>query len=164
MGSRKIAGKKAKYFGDIFERFIVASCHKDHIHPVQIPSGCKQIRTKMGQQILRVRTPFDFIAMKDQRVIAFDAKTVDAETFSRSRLTPHQVESLYQCAKHIPAGLVIWFRQQDQISFFPIQMIMRLKKGQSLNPVVGFQLGTSQAFSLLPVFKSYLTIAELLAE
>jgi hypothetical protein len=153
---RKIyAGHTARAWGKKFEQMIELCASRDGITMIRIPDGCETRRGPHGKPIIRrVRSPFDFVALKNGSAIIFDAKTVDGNTFSRSAITPHQMESLSRCAVDAQqSGYLVWYRFHDTVAFHPVEQLVAMKRGQSLQPTKGQILGVGGAFSFAALFQ-----------
>lgn len=126
---------------------------------VRIPDGCdtKKVRGPRGWEtkIVRIRTPFDFVAFRGGRGVVFDAKTVDGETFPHSAIKEHQLISLISCADHTTrAGYLVWFRPIDTVVWFSHMRLQALAPRQSLAPSDGsIQIGRAMAMRLESLFE-----------
>lgn len=133
-------GRTAKKIGAYFESFIRHGFNKIGASIVSIPSGCKWITFNRA---ISVQTPFDFFACKNGVAIAFDAKTVDKNTFSKSEMKDHQVKALYDLERSkMLAGYLVWFRPDDKIVFYKSSLLFNLKPRCSLKPCDGVSLGS----------------------
>jgi hypothetical protein len=144
-----LRGAKAKAFGQLFEQILSITCHKARIKFEQLPSGCRWV----GKRAVPVKTPFDFIACKNGKAIFFDAKTLDAKTFSKSSSTPHQIESLLAFElSGLTAGYIVWLREIDEIVFYKASQLKSLSRGDSLKSSDGVFLGKKDTLSLETLF------------
>jgi penicillin-binding protein-related factor A (putative recombinase) len=147
------AGHAAKSFGRAFENLILSCAGRDAVTVIRIPDGCETRRGPRGLQLVRVRTPFDYVALKNGYAVVFDAKTVDGSTFPRSACTPHQLHSLGVCAVNaVRSGYVIWYRETDEVAFHPIHHLRKLKPRQSLKATDGLIIGRSHSIRLGALF------------
>jgi penicillin-binding protein-related factor A (putative recombinase) len=151
---RKIrAGLNAKNWGRAFEQDITLAGRKANLAVIRIPDGCETRRTPKGQIIVRVRSPFDYVILKDTTAIVFDAKTTQKNSFSKSDVTEHQIQSLHYCNDHaLQSGYLIWFRTLDEVAFFTVEQLKDLPRGKSLKPTDGYILGRSGAINLDALF------------
>lgn len=144
-----VRGAKAKVFGQYFENILTVCCVRSKIKFEQIPSGCKWV----GKRPIPMRTPFDFIACKNSKVILFDAKTLNAKTFNKSSCKPHQIDSLYGFeVSGLTAGYIVWFREVDTIVFFRASQLKNLQQRSSLKVSDGVFLGSKNTLSLEVLF------------
>lgn len=129
---------------------IFHACRFQGLTLVEIPPGCRQA----GTQLIRVKSPFDFIVSAPRGLVAFlDAKTVIAKTFSFSSLTDHQVATLASLEAHSHvAGYLVCFRSQDIVSFFKASKLQSLVGKKSLTPEDGLILGKENRFEMIKIF------------
>jgi len=130
----------SQQLGGAFEDLFVRSCMREQVNCTRIPNGCKILRPG---KIVPVRTPFDFIINRGKFAAVVDCKTVQEGTFQRSMATTHQIESMLPIAVSLPAGYCIHFRDSDQVAFFSVFRINKLKAGESLSPEDGLYLGAA---------------------
>jgi penicillin-binding protein-related factor A (putative recombinase) len=104
--------------------------------------------------LIPVFTPFDYILFSQGYAITFDAKTVDANTFSYSQIEKHQVASLSRAAENaLRSGYLIWFRPLDLVSFIPVSTLKTVKPRQSVTPEHGIIIGKGSGFNLQMLFE-----------
>lgn len=140
-----IRGAKAKASGRMFENILAARCARDRIKFEQLPSGCRWI----GKVAVPAKSPFDFIIAKDGNVAFFDAKSIDATTFTRSACKPHQIESLSGFEMSgLTAGFIVWLRAAGQVVFFRASQLKALPPRYSLKVSDGILLGSIEALTL----------------
>lgn len=141
-----IGGRTAKIMGEQFENILKASFKKHGAAIVQIPSGCKWVT---GYKAISVPTPFDFFACKNGVPIAFDAKTVNKETFSKSEVKAHQVLALHDLENAgMKAGYLVWFRPCEKVVFFSSLQLIKLLPRKSLKVDDGICLGSIKDLNL----------------
>lgn len=107
------------------------------------------------KKVLAVKSHLDFeIVRRDGRVAKIDAKCY-SDSFRYSEIRPHQLEKalLYE-SWGIPAGLVVWFRKPDQVSYFSARTLARIGPGHSFRPGQGLALGHLSSFDLGLIFKA----------
>lgn len=151
------AGQIAKLEGRAFEHLILSSASSRDMVILKIPDGCETKKMRQGsswtQRIIRVKTPFDFVAFKDGKAIVFDAKSIDSQTYPRSSTLPHQLFSLKHCRSHtVDAGYLVWHRPLDMVVWYAVERLLSLTHGSSLNPSEGLHVGSGGSLSLLPIF------------
>lgn len=147
--NRKQSGKLAKIVGDQFENLLQISAIKHRIEFIKIPSGHKTIKVKGKLIHQRVRTPFDFIFVKNGKSVYFDAKTIESGNFCYSDLKSHQVNSLYNLEmQNVVAGYVIYYRDINQVIFYKASILRALKQRDSLKLDQGLYLGKEQEIDL----------------
>jgi penicillin-binding protein-related factor A (putative recombinase) len=103
---------------------------------------------------MRVKTPFDFIIMKSKKETLFaDAKTTEGNTFSHSKITPHQLAELLKIeAIGGTAGYIVFFRQSSEVVWFSAGTLKRLLPGASLKALEGETLGSFHSFGFNRLF------------
>jgi penicillin-binding protein-related factor A (putative recombinase) len=106
-----------------------------------------------GVRAIPTKTPFDFVMCRDGIAVFFDAKSTSAKTFAASAIQLHQ---LYHLARVENAGFrsgyVVYFQETDEVVFFSASQLAKLKRGDSLKPDDGLQLGSALTLTLLPLF------------
>lgn len=144
--NRYLRGKKAQKEGKGFEHTFLLNARRSGFTVLQIPTGCKNIGRG---RIVKVKTPFDFILIKNGKTIFIDTKSIDDKTYSHSRLTRHQLIALDDCFRAgCLSGYVINFRSIDKTYFAPIKHLWNLTPNQSLRPENLIFLGSSTQFDL----------------
>lgn len=147
-----IQGKRAKINGDFFENQLHREALNRGYSVIKIPSGCKSLG--LGK-LIRVATPFDFVFTKSSRVIFIDAKTTKTNTFTNSKVTPHQLSALYEQEKQgICAGYIVHFQNTNKIVFFSATRLKSLSLGQGLKQDDGVLLGIDFKINLDLIFNS----------
>ena len=148
--TRVVAGKKAKTRGQQWENLLRSSAGFEGWYTVRLPDGCKQISQN---NIIRVKTPFDFIFVRNGNAIFADAKTTKAKNFSRSMIDPFQVKELAAISNQgLVAGYIIRFELTDQVIFFHSHVLLAVRPNSSLDPKDGIVLGNSREISLEKIF------------
>lgn len=140
---RKIAGKKAKDFGALFEQIFYAHCKRRGIKCTRNPDGCRRVGPK---QLVQVRTPWDFTLTFAARTALLDTKTTDGKSFSHSKIEPHQVREMldHEIAGAV-AGYIVWTRETDKVFFLPateLVSLMKFRGSVTENHPGAVQLGT----------------------
>lgn len=154
---RRMAGKKAQNVGKHFEYLFEIACKKSGVTCVSIPDGCETRGFNQAMKrpnLIRVKTPFDYI-MRHKKDLAFiDTKTVADGTFSYSMQKDHQIEALEDLSNAAHAGLIIWFRACDEVHFYGVHEIKSLREGQSVGPqkTPGIFLGRAHDFDVRNLF------------
>lgn len=145
--NRIIAGKKSKSRGEYWEALVRSVAYRQGFGVIRIPDGCRQVS---AVKLLRVKTPFDFVLVKQPSISIFvDTKTTKAKAFCFSALTTHQIEALMDCEKAgFDAGYLVHFQTSDEVVFFSAITLNRLGMNASLKPNEGLIIGREQAFDL----------------
>ncbi len=146
-----IRGKKAYKYGAGFEEAVKTILKSKGYILIKIPNGAKMVRAKMGGTFLvPIKSPFDFLAVREGKAICFDCKTYQKNTIAHSDLKPHQVHSLYQIYAYgkLWAGYIVYFRPSDKIVAFSSKVLWALTPNNSLNESDGILLGSLGDFSL----------------
>jgi penicillin-binding protein-related factor A (putative recombinase) len=152
---RIISGHKSKSNGDKFEAALMHSAWLKGWAVIKIPSGCKQA----GKQLIRVRTPFDFVFAKNGHVIMADAKTTLAKSFGYASITQHQLQELLKFEKQgVTAGYIINWATADQVRFYSASQLSLLKPNQGVNTSSGTLIGTSRIADLDEIVKVTLEV------
>ena len=147
----QLAHLQAKQAGNAFESIVTT--HAIHIGAelTQMPSGCRWVMNRA----IPIKTPFDFILAYRGEVVLFDAKTTKQGGFVYSKITPHQLDSLFalEC-QGIRAGYLIWFRETDQISFVKASALKALKPRCSLKAEDGLIIGSRIDFDMRTIINA----------
>jgi len=110
----------------------------------------------VGKKFIPQKGKVDFLFYNDRFIVHVDTKTITADTFYPDWMTDHQVAFLRNLNSrgHI-AGLVIWFRETDQIVFYwGLQVSDHLVYRRPLRPSDGILMGKWRGFSFDPVTAS----------
>lgn len=156
VNNRIWGGRRAKALGTSWEAIIERKCIREQIMHVRIPDGCRQIGK---QKLIRVRSPLDYVLIKEGKTVFLDAKTINADTLSYSFLhdsksTSHQLETMRRISVNkCRAGLLIWFRLSNIISFIDAQLLMVIQPNEGIKYDAGLILGKFEDFKLGPLFQ-----------
>lgn len=138
------------------------ACRMSRINLIQIPMGAEVRKIKGKNTIVKVPSPFDFIATKfEMGSVFFDAKTRNGDRIARSEFltkksTKRQLDTLRSLGEFGErTGFVVWFRASDQISFFSADMVERMKPRTSFCPGDGIELGTIENMRLDRLWSEY---------
>lgn len=146
MSGHRVGGWKAKRNGDEFEEYFRSLCRVRGITCVRVPNGCRVIG--LGQ-FVQVKTPFDFILGKENKIVFCDLKSKEDDRIVFSAIKPHQVESLSQLGKHAHnAGYICYFKQVRKVVFISHDKLSKLRQGESLLWSDGVDLGSIQDMNL----------------
>lgn len=125
--------------GGSFEQYFLLCLTLRKWDVVRIPDGCRQINLN---KLIRVKSPFDFLATKNGKAIFCDTKTCEGKTFPHSKINQLQIKELLRIAKNgFLAGYVINFRETDTYSFISAEILSQLKKGKSVKASDYLDLG-----------------------
>lgn len=142
-------GMKKKVAGEEFELAVQLMANREDWNILKIPSGCRFLsRVK----IIPVKSPFDFILAKPNRIIFFDAKSIGDGTFGFSKINQNQLSKLSLLDCVAPAGYVVNFTKHNQVVFFAVKDLREVRFRSSLKPMDGVLLGTSRDFRFDRVF------------
>ena len=95
------------------------------------------------------KSPFDFIIAKNGKAVFFDAKSLDATTFTRSACKPHQIDSLAGFEMSgLTSGFIVWLRQSNEVVFFRASQLKALPPRCSLKSSDGILLGSIETLTL----------------
>lgn len=110
-------------FEDLFEKF----CQQQGVAITSIPDGCKQIGPNPRRDLIRVKTPWDWVATYRGQTALLDTKTVEGKSFPCSLITDHQVQALIEHErKGGLGGYVIWLRSTGAVFFIRAQTLFEL--------------------------------------
>lgn len=99
--------------GNQFERMFQQSCMAHGIAVTRVPDGCKQL----GQKLIRVKTPFDWILSHSGRFAVIDTKSYQGN-MPHADITKHQILELIRHEEEgSSAGYVIYFRKALAVGF-----------------------------------------------
>lgn len=152
---RRLAGRIAKLEGNRWENLLFAYAAEIKATLIKIPEGARTIR--LGNRLLlkRTKSPFDFILAKNKEVVFFDAKSINAKTFSKSLVNFNQVHALLDVERQgCRAGYLIHFRKRGAIAFISASVLSKMSKGTSVSIEDGLSIGSFDNFSLEPLFES----------
>lgn len=147
---RILAGRQAKKNGERAEDLMHREALRDGWTVIKLPMGAKMLsRNKM----IRVRTDFDFVFVKAEKVVFTDSKTTKLNSFTYSMITDHQVNKLKELEGHgHKAGYIVIFSSLKKIVFFGGTQLWCLRRGESLKPSDGILLGNTMCFRLNRLF------------
>lgn len=86
---RIIAGKKAQAKGKGFEVFIDRALTNQGWLVIRIPDGCKSLS---GHKVVRTKSPFDYLLIKDGVAIFMDAKRTKGPNVPKNLFSQHQID------------------------------------------------------------------------
>lgn len=146
---RVILARQSQRSGARFEQILVAQAYRTSWTVIDIPDGCKQLGTN---KLIRVRSPFDYVFVKDKKAIFCDAKTTKVKSFKFSNITDHQAKLLKDIHKQgFMAGYIINFTELNQTVFFNGHQITAKGRG-SLKPEDGVLIGQGFIINLDRIF------------
>lgn len=125
--------------GSSFEKFFKRRLEINGWDVVRIPDGAKQL----GQnKIIRVKSPFDFVATSINKAFFCDTKTTIGETYPYSAINKDQVDKLLKIEQSgFISGFVIHFRQNDTYGFASAKQLSEVMPGQSIKSKETVSLG-----------------------
>jgi hypothetical protein len=155
-----VRGKKAKVNGQRFEIFLENSAARKMWTVTRIPDGCRQVGPN---KLLRVRTPFDFVFTRWGKAVFADAKSTQTKYFSKSALTPHQIEQLKDIENDgFAAGYIVNFSTLNLVVFFSATLLSEIKTRDSVGPEQGILIGNDEVINLQLIFEDALLKGRLL--
>jgi penicillin-binding protein-related factor A (putative recombinase) len=156
--NRVRGGVKAREFGNGFEGVFEKLCRLQGIAITEIPDGCKQIGPNPRTDIIRVKSPFDWVLTFRGKTVLVDTKTIESHLFSNSQIKKHQVEPM---ASHEmsggKAGYVVWLREPGQVFFLSATALviqMQTRGSFSETHPESILLGKSYDFDIRKIFES----------
>ncbi len=148
--SKIISGRLAQSRGQNFEKILSDSAKRTHWDLVKIPLGARQVS---ADRLIRVKTPFDFVFVKKERVIFADAKTIKSKTYSHSQITGHQLNELLTFESHgHKSGYIVNFTELKKTVFYTASQLKNLQPGYSLSPQDGILVGENFIINLDRIF------------
>lgn len=146
-------GLKAQRVGADFERIFLYRCHSSGIAIDRLPDGCKVTGGYGGRpQLIRVKTPYDFICSYQGSFGLFDTKCFDGDHITASKVTDHQLASLLMHERQgAVSGYIVYFRPIDQVHFYSASALELIKKG--IKEVPSKLLGTLNEFDVRILFQ-----------
>lgn len=148
--SNRRRGFKAKKQGDAFENLFASKCAREGLCIAKIPTGI-HVTGKRGGKVegFQVKTPFDYVIGSSNRAAFIDLKSLDASSLPKSKITPHQLESLVSWGEGgFVAGYVVNLRKVNMIVFFDYKQLRDLRPQRSLQALDGFCLGSKEDFKV----------------
>lgn len=150
-------GTKQKAFGDLFENLFFSVCNRTPGMAVtRFPDGCKVVGRN---QIVRIKTPCDWIITYGGMTALIDTKTSMNGSFPFSKISIHQVTELCKHSQSgAKAGYVVWFRDSDEIVFLSSFLLVQAlnKRGsfktENNNGIGSVYLGKSSDFKAVMIF------------
>lgn len=122
--------KGTAVIGSTFEKYFEACLTVKKWNVVRIPDGCRQVTPF---KIVRVKSPFDFLASKKGKVFFCDAKTCEGKTFVYSKINQLQLKELLALEESgFHAGYVINFRETNTYSFVSAGTLSLVAPGESI--------------------------------
>jgi len=136
--------------GSIFENRIIMQARMEEIALVQLPTGARPVGRRGAKPILiPVKTPFDFVLIKNHAAAFIDAKSTSKKAFAYTDITRHQAQKLDEIEREgMVAGYLVHFRTTDDVVLIPAHRLMELKPRDSLGPDDGVWLGHIDNFKL----------------
>lgn len=125
--------------GASFEKYAYKCLSAKGWNVERIPDGAKQISST---QIIRVKSPFDFLATKSGKALFFDTKTVQGEAFPFSAINQDQVRALLKIQNNgFIAGFIIHFRQVNLYCFVDAKTLSEVVPRASIKARACVDLG-----------------------
>jgi hypothetical protein len=147
--SRGKVGNKNRIEGNFFEHVFVSQARSNGFLVIKMPLGCRRIKAGAGMKLIQVKTPFDYILVKDGKSLFVDCKSFDNDHMVYSYLTEHQIETLSAIEeKKACAGYVVHLRLTKEVYFFNGTILSKLERHKSLAKEEGLLLGTFESFDV----------------
>lgn len=135
------------HFEKIFE-------HRGRLCGMLVLRNELSFRYKNGGKMLPIRADLDYrVCKKNGQVGFFDIKTFDADHFTYSQITPHQIQRarIYE-AYNVPAGFVVFFKPSAQVVYYSGAALAEKGPRSRFLPEGGLLLGSPLTFDLRPIF------------
>jgi hypothetical protein len=95
----------------------------------------------------------DFMIVRGDGVTAFmDTKTTQEERFSYSDVNQDQIKFFSKVGDLVPAGYVVYFRQNNKIIYLPWTLLQSLRPGEAVSTEDGILMGHLTSFSVAKIF------------
>lgn len=148
--SNHLRGKKAKAEGAQFEELLRREAHRQSIHIIEMPLGCRRIGI---YKLIQIKTPFDFILILKGVSSYIDCKSFNSERIGYSQLVPHQIEALMKITEAgCKAGYIVWFRSVNSVVLFEAKQLAKLGPNEGYHYSEGTYLGRMEDFALGNLF------------
>lgn len=106
---------KPQAIGATFESMFLMTARANRIAITKIPDSCRSVGKN---QIIRVKSPWDWILTYNRKTAFIDTKTTRGSSFPCSKICEHQVNELIQHEyAGASAGYVIWLRSTNRVFF-----------------------------------------------
>lgn len=137
----KLIGLKAKRNGSSWESAMIGLAEIKGWDVIPIPPGCKQLGAK---RLIRVKTPFDCVFIKQGKSLYTDLKTTIDSTWPYCHNDWDQIAWLIKCEHQgHKAGYIVNFSELDTVVFFSATSLTGLKPRSSLKPGDGIIIGST---------------------
>jgi len=147
MLSRRVAGKRAKYAGSMFETLFENMCAIQNIECVRIPDSCRQVG---ANKLIRVYSPFDFVLCYRQRAAFVDLKSIDIGNLTYSKIVPHQLRNLLKLSPGGVSGYIV--NVAGEVYFVDVSILQSTKPGKSVDLTYAKNLGHRASFDIRRIF------------
>lgn len=134
-------GKKAQSNGRQNENYIVSFMRIRGWESIRVPNGSRTVRADLSVKQIYEKSPFDFVFLKQGRVIFTDVKHTQGNTFVFSKIKVHQLIELTKCEKAgYQAGYLVTFSAHKVTRFFSASLMAQLKSRGSFTTEDGISL------------------------
>lgn len=150
----QLKGCTPKQRGDLFEQAIVVQARAQGIWAKHQGMSARKIGFN---KIVPVKSDLDFkLITRSGRVAFIDAKTFEESYFTYSELNPDQVKKAVEYNEWaIPSGFVVWLRKNNEVFYYPGNLVDQLGKGTRFSSINGVHLGYFEDFKIRDVFDYY---------
>lgn len=153
--ARKRGGQKAVYAGRAFEAQFAYCAKQQGCEISRLPDGCRVVGKN---NLIRVRTPFDYILSHLGRIAFLDTKTTQGGVFNKAMIDLHQLRELSRHAfpGAVIAGYVIQFRKFEKIVFvktLELKAILDNPVLHSVCPADGVTIYENKTWNILKIFE-----------
>lgn len=146
---KRLAGAKAVRNGRAFEDLFESMCRIHFVNFTAIPDGCRVVGRG---RLLRVPTPFDYVASYHGMVALLDTKTVQGKRFVPSDIKKHQLSAMLDHPK-VLSGYLILFREVNYVGWLPSgRMREMIRDGKGVAAEELACLGSTLAFDPRKIF------------
>ncbi len=137
---RRLAGKKARNHGEVFERIVIGHLASFGFSYYKIETGCRIVKIHGKLKPILLKNAVDFVACLNSHTFIFDVKSRSANTISYSEVNKpnssfkHQVDNLLGFEKN--GGnvfFIVGFSGIDEVGVYLPSQFRALKKGESLD-------------------------------
>ncbi len=95
----------------------------------------------------------DYMLINTEGKVAFiDTKTTANDSFAFSAINPDQVKFFREVGDLVPAGYVVYFRENNKVNFMPWELLERCRPTESLSKDDGIPMGHLTNFAVSKIF------------
>lgn len=113
--------------GRNFEELFKLTCIQQKISFIRIADGCRVVRGRGGQRLIRVKQDCDWVIWLGPLSCAVDTKSTGLSRLPMANMEPHQISKLSEiCGSGGHAGFVIHFRKKSRSGYIAGNKVEKL--------------------------------------